>query len=93
MLKALPFTLLLASLSLTSVTAASAAPISTDVHGHGNSVRSTGYGHGPFSGLVVDGDDNDVEFFAGPCPGGRPSRTVIAGSGRRGVRVAPCHID
>ena len=82
MLKALPFTLLLASLSLTSVTAASAAPISTDVHGHG-----------PFSGLVVDGDDNDVEFFAGPCPGGRPSRTVIAGSGRRGVRVAPCHID
>ncbi|BDL38610.1 type-F conjugative transfer system secretin TraK [Methylorubrum sp. GM97] len=91
--KVLSFTLLLASLSLTSVTGASAAQIGATVYGDGNSVRSTGYGHGPFSGFVVDGDGNDFDLFAGPCPGGRPSQTVITGSGRRGVRVAPCLID
>ena len=93
MSRTLSFTLLLASLSLTSVTAVSAGPIDTDLYGDGNSVRSTGYGHGPFSGFVLDGDDNDVDAFSGPCPGGRPSRTIVRGSGQRRIIVAPCLID
>jgi hypothetical protein len=93
MSKALSLTLLFAGLTLTGIAGASASQIGTVVDGDINVVRATGYGHGPRAGLSVEGDANDVEFFAGPCPGRRPSQTVLHGSGQRRVLIAPCILD
>lgn len=84
---------LAASLTFSGIAGASASQIGTHIYGDGNAVRTTGLGRGAPSDFVIEGDDNDVEAFAGPCPGGRSSRTVLRGSGQHRVIIAPCFID
>jgi outer membrane lipoprotein SlyB len=93
MSKTLSLALLAAGLTLSGIADASASEISAGVYGDGSRVRTTGYGDGAPADFVIEGDDNDVEVFAGPCPGGRRSQTILRGSGQHRVLIAPCIVD
>lgn len=93
MTKTLALTTLAAALTLTGIDGALASRVSTEVYGDIGRVRTTGYGEGPHTAFVIEGDDLDIEAFSGPCPGGRPSRTVFRGSGQHHLLIAPCNLD
>jgi hypothetical protein len=93
MSKSLSLAVLLTGLTLAGTANASAAQIDAEIYGDRNVLRSTSYGQGPHTGLRLEGDANDVEFFAGPCPGGRPQQTALRGTGQRRVLIAPCILD
>lgn len=82
-----------AALTLSGVVEASASQIRTENYGDGSAVRTTGYGRGPLATFRYEGDGNDVEAFAGPCPGGRPTLTILRGTGQRRLLIAPCILD
>ena len=91
--KLLSLTVLAVSLTLASVASGSASDIRTEVDGDGSTVRTTGYGRGPLATFRIEGDGLDVEAVAGPCPGGRPSQTVLRESGGHRLLIAPCILD
>lgn len=70
--------------------AASAGEVRVRTYGDGHRVHANAFGVKAPAGLIVDGFNNEVDFFAGPCATSRPSTTVIRGNGARRVIVAPC---
>ena len=80
---------LFAVLTLAAASHAFASDLGLDVRGSGHSITASSYGDAR-ARLVVRGDANHVDFFAGPCGHRTPSTTAVRGWDEHRVVVAPC---
>lgn len=90
MTNAFPITLLFAGLALSGAVNASASQLDVRTDGVSNTIRASGYGRHASADLVISGDDNRVDFFAGPCARDGQSRTVLRGAHQSRIVIAPC---
>ncbi len=75
--------------TIASAEAAHAADLRVFNDGNGNRITATTLGRTASGSLVVCGDQNDVEYFAGPGSRNVNRPSIVCDSGQHRVVIAP----